>query len=189
MKLKLLSKTLRKAAVCLVTTAILTTAAQSATVHYDPFNYRVIAIEGLEIGGNTYNVDFEAIDQGNGKYSTFGGNTTYWTTLIEVIGAGTAINDVLNNEPGTPLLQIPGQIANSFIDSYMIHIDPGASELFTNVTEPLNPNWIHAGSAPEFPGVLTAWSLAGAGTIPVPAAIWLFGSGLGLLGWMRRKTT
>ncbi len=24
--------------------------------------------------------------------------------------------------------------------------------------------------------------------VPVPAAVWLFGSGLALLGWMRRKT-
>jgi hypothetical protein len=30
-------------------------------------------------------------------------------------------------------------------------------------------------------------TLAGFHSVPVPAAVWLFGSGLGLLGWMKRK--
>jgi hypothetical protein len=30
-------------------------------------------------------------------------------------------------------------------------------------------------------------SLIGVHSIPIPAAVWLFGSGLGLLGWFRRK--
>ena len=33
----------------------------------------------------------------------------------------------------------------------------------------------------------TSGKFAGSTVVPVPAALWLFGSGLGLLGWMRRK--
>jgi hypothetical protein len=31
-------------------------------------------------------------------------------------------------------------------------------------------------------------AFAGIHTVPIPAAIWLFGSGLGLMGWFRRRT-
>jgi hypothetical protein len=43
--------------------------------------------------------------------------------------------------------------------------------------------WILSGVGYD-PGdvTATAWSL-----VPIPAAVWLFGSGLGLLGWFRRR--
>jgi len=32
------------------------------------------------------------------------------------------------------------------------------------------------------------WQQGGGSPVPVPAAVWLFGSAVGLLGWMRRRT-
>ncbi len=42
------------------------------------------------------------------------------------------------------------------------------------------------GGQPEFLQVTIDNVVVGA-AIPIPAAVWLFGSGLGLLGWMKRK--
>lgn len=36
--------------------------------------------------------------------------------------------------------------------------------------------------------IFGVWTLTSS-TVPVPAAVWLFGSALGLLGWLRRKTS
>jgi hypothetical protein len=46
--------------------------------------------------------------------------------------------------------------------------------------------------AEAYAGGESAWiqkklTLSAASVVPIPAAIWLFGSGIGLLGWMRRK--
>lgn len=42
-------------------------------------------------------------------------------------------------------------------------------------------SWSAAAGVTEFTAIATS-------TVPVPAAVWLFGSALGILGWMRRKT-
>ena len=51
-------------------------------------------------------------------------------------------------------------------------------------------NWTTFPPAPvsSGPPVWNYWSGLSVTNVPIPAAFWLFGSALGLLGWMRRKT-
>jgi hypothetical protein len=38
-------------------------------------------------------------------------------------------------------------------------------------------------------GTPSSWAVFTPAVVPVPAAVWLFGSALGLLGWIRKRTT
>jgi hypothetical protein len=44
-------------------------------------------------------------------------------------------------------------------------------------------------SAPGGFKTIAAGNYSSSALVPVPAAVWLFGSGLGLLGWFRRRAT
>jgi hypothetical protein len=48
------------------------------------------------------------------------------------------------------------------------------------LNEVFQPDWV--GNRAEY-----HFELSNSSVVPVPAAVWLFGSGLGLLGWIRRK--
>jgi hypothetical protein len=62
-----------------------------------------------------------------------------------------------------------------------------AQTTVTNNAMILNSGLVAGGVAG--PSGLSGIQLLQVTTVPIPAAVWLFGSALGLLGWMRRKAT
>ena len=153
--------------------------ANAATVIYSAGDpgvnpIKVTAIQGLDIGGVLYNVDFNTP-----TYDTFGGDDTFWTTQATAQTAADAINSLLNLEgvTGTVLSASTGAIyevnyggatGNGIVTSKASTTDWGDSQFATG----------------GFHDKSTAWSV-----VPVPAAVWLFGSALAGLGWMRRKAS
>jgi hypothetical protein len=151
--------------------------ANAATLYYShPGSSYVTAIGNLDIGGTLYNVDFDA-----DAYSTFGGDDEFWTTEAEASVAVDAINAlfVANSVYGIANDSIPDCEGSP---CYTVKFEPSSGVLAYAFGDWLNAGWVYGS---EFDPLATGWSVA----VPVPAAVWLFGSALAGLGWMRRKQT
>jgi hypothetical protein len=154
---------------------------QASTIVYSSPGI-VTGIAGLDIGGTLYNVDFET-----GAYSTFGGVEEFWTSIPEASLAVDLINDVLNAGV-VRVLNNDSQYFLTYNPSFSVlagdgNIDWGVNALPLDFVDVL---WVAgvAGAEPSFHGARTAWSV-----VPIPAAVWLFGSALAGLGWFRRRQT
>ena len=78
------------------------------------------------------------------------------------------IGDILSLNYATPLTNAGGIVDISGYQTRQVIVNGG-------------------GSDPFFQRSLVSGTLVGVSTVPIPAAVWLFGSGLGLLGWLRRR--
>jgi hypothetical protein len=76
---------------------------------------------------------------------------------------------------------------NASFDNMVLQITTDDSGAITDITGFYVLEYIIIGDAPNsWVGGVINMSTA---VIPVPAAVWLFGSALGLLGWIRRRAT
>ena len=67
------------------------------------------------------------------------------------------------------------------LDSIIPYYDPTMTAMDWDHKREFELKFKSGGEEVELKGDISAF------VVPVPAAVWLFGSGLGLLGWMRRK--
>jgi hypothetical protein len=153
---------------------LLATTANAYTIIYSEPGV-VTAISDVDIDGVLFNVDFDTI----GGFGTYGGDVDYWAgDLGSATAALNSIRDILNAE------SITGVNTNSG-NEYDIRVD---SSLYTGVWAITHGGGVwNIGSDP----LVDSFSLIAFSTtaVPIPAAVWLFGSALGGLGWMRRRKT
>jgi hypothetical protein len=181
--------------------------AQSAVVRLDPDDpNNALGIDNLVLGGFYYNVTFKSDLSINVHdyvlpLELFG--DVLHPIALEVTGA---VNDVLNTEPGVRTVGGTGGFEKG-PHNFAFAEDRGTELWYTAATVGEYSDgvgWIIGdgdiaapdGSRPGYDLILrdlevVNWALLeSVGPVPIPAAVWLFGSGLlGLIGVARRKKT
>ena len=172
--------------------------ATAAQVNVDD-NGNVLSITNLFLlldeGTGFYNVNFVR-DTGRNLYGTDLSGLPF-SSASDTVRALADVNAALNDEPAVPT---GASTAGSeiFFTGALSTIDElvgQGSELYDNgtwgpclVTSDCNDGGV-AGQRILDPDAIETYATFSAGVVPVPAAVWLFGSALGVLGWMRRKAS
>jgi len=134
----------------------------------------------------------------------FDGEKLFYRMLVFYDNAGNMSSGTVTVRGIIPDLEITKitDLATADINEWNLHDDPNLWAFGTTnlICSPLLPFFCSRSESVYVPflgdgfdgnfdnGKFTAYGSA-VTTLPVPAAAWLFGSALGLLGWMRRRST
>ena len=161
-------------------------AAQAATVQIDGTETNATGILNLDVGGTLYNVEFLF----NSSNTLYGSPPIFdFPSLATAASARNAVVDALNTEPAVVTV---GREGGANLDFFGIGFDVASASpitLFTRGAVLLNdwgiPDPGIGGVDSSTPAMYASFTV-----VPVPAAVWLFGSGLlGLVAIARRKKT
>ena len=171
---KSLRSVLMSGALAIALLAVASTA-PAATVIFQGDN--ASTIQNLDVGGTLYNVVFRS-DTANAVY---GDPPIFdFNNEADARAANLAVAAALNTEPAVEHVSPDGWI------DYLIGFGVENDLIAVTVARHFDVSWVEGSNSFSVPS--DQRSYADFSVVPLPAAVWLFGSALALLGWIKRKT-
>jgi hypothetical protein len=171
-----------------------TVASAATVVVFGSLEGKAIGITDLDIDGTSYEVLFDELATAASIYGPFPG--TFSMTGNEANAASLAIVAALNTAEALSVGEDTSE--DSLLNGrFSIGVSSFGGELPSTQFVVLSEGnftlgeWTDPRSDQGFyVGEDRTWAtFTPTAVIPVPAAVWLFGSALGLLGWIRKRTT